>query len=724
METFGCRANAITPFFLLLLLLQSILLSSTAQQLPPSETRVLYRIQKLLEYPEPLQSWNNWTNFCYLPASPALTVLCSSDGHLTDLTIRGNKTSPSRLPNPIPKNKTFFALSGKFSLDSLFTDLTKLPNLKTLSLVSLGLWGHLPSKINRFASLQVFNLSSNFITGEIPPSIGSLKTLTSLVLADNLINGTVPGDIKMLVSLQELNLGGNNLRSEFPSATILKALIHLQRLNLSRNKLMGPIPPALFSLPSIQSVDLSDNNLNGALSVNTSCGSQLRFVDLSSNLLVGNLPSCISASAIASWNCLSGGKPKQHPYSFCHKEALAVKPPTNKGKKQGSSSSSIRLGLILGIIGGAVGLSFLIGLVIFVMVRRSDAKELVPEHRFAPSLADKMSVRSSVHTFESRRVPKTMRSAAIGLPPYHIFSLEEIEDATNNFDPLNFIGESTQGQLYKGCLVDGSEVLVKSVKLKHKNLPQNLMQHIEVLSKLRHLHLVSVLGHCIVTFQDHPTSVATLFVIFEHITNGSLHDYLTDRRKKEVLKWPQRMAITMGVARGIHFLHTGVAPGIFGNDVKMENVLLDESLTAKLSNYTLPLPSKVGTESPLRGQDLPNLNSTENSDKEDVYQLGMIVLQLITGKRIKSSEEVEELKAQLEKGLAEGQSKLRDMADSTTKGTYAYESLRTAAEITINCLSKEPNSRPSIEDVLWNLQYSSQVQDGWNSSGNLNTSQM
>ena len=60
-----------------------------------------------------------------------------------------------------------------------------------------------------------------------------------------------------------------------------------------------------------------------------------------------------------------------------------------------------------------------------------------------------------------------------------------------------------------------------------------------------------------------------------------------------MLKWPQRMSIAIGVARGIQFLHTGVAPGIFGNNLEIENVLLDETLTVKLSGYTIPLPSKV-----------------------------------------------------------------------------------------------------------------------------------
>lgn len=149
-----------------------------------------------------------------------------------------------------------------------------------------------------------------------------------------------------------------------------------------------------------------------------------------------------------------------------------------------------------------------------------------------------------------------MRSAAIGLPRYRVFSLEEIEDATNDFNPSNFMGEGSQGQvntfcvnlsfiprwivltsdrcmqqLYKGWLVDGSVVVVNCLKLKQKHAPQNLMQHMEVLSKLRHRHLVSVLGHCIVTYQDHPNVASTVFVVFEHISNGSLRDHLTGKPK-------------------------------------------------------------------------------------------------------------------------------------------------------------------------------------------------
>ncbi|XWS69744.1 hypothetical protein CRYUN_Cryun04dG0205600 [Craigia yunnanensis] len=713
-----------------------MLVPVSAGRLTPGETRIFFQVQRLLEYPEVLQGWTNRTNFCYLPPSPSLKIVCTNS-RVTELTIFGNKSSPAHTTETTSGNVAGSqqTLSEKFSIDALFTVLTKFSNLKVLSLVSLGLWGPLPAKINRFLSLDVLNISSNFISGEIPMHIASFKNLTSLVLADNLFSGSVP-DLTGLALLEELNLGGNHLGPQFPSLSQnlvrimlsnnsfrseiplgLKKLYLLQKLDISSNKFVGPVPSFLFSLPSIQYLNLAQNQLSGALAVNISCSKNLTFVDISNNLLLGKLPSCIESNSrnrtvISSWNCLTGGNSnRQHPYSFCNKEALAVKPPVRRKEQE----SGIRIGLILGIIGGVMSIAGAIALLILVIVRRSERTE---DANYERSIADKMSVRSSPKpAIDSRRVPQTMRSAAIGLPRYRVFSLEEIDDATNNFDPSNFMGEGSQGQLYKGWLVDGSVVVVKCLKLKQKHLSQNCMQHMEVLSKLRHRHLVSVLGHCIVTYRDHPNTGSTIFVVFEHISNGSLRDYLTDKRKKEILKWPQRMAITIGAARGIQFLHTGIAPGIYGNDLKIDNILLDETLTAKISNYNIPLSIKTGSESPLANR----LCSDKNAEKEDIYQLGILLLQVITGELATVTSELDELKLQLEKSLADGPSKLRGVIDPSIRGTFAYESMKTTVEFAINCLSKDSTKRPSIEDVLWNLQYSIQVQEGWTSSGNLAT---
>lgn len=695
-------------------------------QLTSRESRILFQVQKLLEYPPALEGWSNWTNFCYLPPSSSLKIVCTNN-HLTELTVVGNKSSPSHTPkNSVISQPT--TLSRSFSIDSFFTTLTKLSNLKVLSLVSLGLWGPLPAKINRFWSLEELNISSNFIYGEVPLSLASMKNLRRINLADNLFNGSVP-DLKGLALLEQLNLGNNHIGPGFPSmgnslvsiilrnnsfrSEIPKMLIsfdQLQLLDLSYNKFVGPIPSFLFSLPSIQYLNLAQNQLSGALSLNTTCNAKLQVLDVSQNLLIGKLPSCIGSKSsnrtvLDSWNCLSSGISKyQHPYTFCHKEALAVKPPAKTQEQE----SKIKIGVVLGIIGGVVGIAGVIGLLILVIIKKAGDRKTEDkfERRSEPQ---KNSFRTSqMPNTDARHVPQMMRLPTLGLPPYRVFTLEEIEDATNNFDASNLMGEGSQGQVYKGWVRDGAGVLVKCVKIKQKHMPQNLMQNVEALSKLRHRHLVSVLGHCTVTYQDPPNTATTVFIVLENISNGSLRDHLTDWRKKDWLKWPQRMAVTIGIARGVQFLHTGVAPGVFGNNLKMENILLDESVSAKISDYNLPF--QIGSESSKRSAE---------AEKEDIYQLGVILLQVLTGKLVKSTREVDELKLELEKGLADGQSRLRVAIDPSIQGSFAYQSLKTAVEITINCLCRDPSKRPSIDNVLWNLQYAIQVQEGWTSSGNL-----
>ncbi|XP_077243194.1 putative LRR receptor-like serine/threonine-protein kinase At1g14390 [Tasmannia lanceolata] len=102
-----------------------------------------------------------------------------------------------------------------------------------------------------------------------------------------------------------------------------------------------------------------------------------------------------------------------------------------------------------------------------------------------------------------------------------------------------------------------------------------------------------------------------------------------------MLKWPQRLAAATGIARGIQFLHTRIMPGL-RNNFNIKNILLDENLIAKISDYKLPRPfinkiTKVGSESPFNGVELGDLDSTGHGDKEDVYQLGVILLEIISG---------------------------------------------------------------------------------------------
>lgn len=369
--------------FLLLLLLFPLLSDS---QLTSSESKTLIEIQKQLQYPQILQSWTNTTNFCHIPPSPSFRIICFNN-HITELTVAGNRTSK---------------LSGKF--DKLFTLLTKLSSLNTLSLTSLGISGPLSPKIitKLSSSLESLNLSSNFISGKIPKEISSLKNLKSLVLSDNLLNGSV-SDLRGLSKLQELDLGGNNLGPEVPSLPSnlisvslqnnsfrskipeqIKKLNKLQSLDLSTNQFTGSIPEFLFSL---QNLDLAQNLFSGSLP-NSSCSSssKVKTLDVSHNLLTGKLPSCYTSKSfrnqtlLFSFNCLSLiGTPNakyQRPLSFCQNQAskaIAVEPVPKVEEKD---SAGIKLGLvILIIIGVVIVAAILVVLVLIVLRRRKSRSE-------------------------------------------------------------------------------------------------------------------------------------------------------------------------------------------------------------------------------------------------------------------------------------------------------------------------------------------------------------
>ncbi|KAL5722659.1 hypothetical protein ACHQM5_006151 [Ranunculus cassubicifolius] len=717
----------ISVAFLYSFLMYSTQVQISTGQLLTSERRILLRIQKLLEYPQALQGWENWTDFCNLSPTQSLTIKCSGN-HVTELSITGNKSSSSIIPKPTQQSfkvsrKT---LSESFSTDKFFTVVTKLSGLKVLSLVSLGMWGVLPAKINRLDSLEVLNISSNFIYGEIPPQIATLMNLQSLNLADNMFKGAVP-DLTVLPGLEDLNVGGNFLGPRFPNlgnkivSVVLKNNLfrsgiplelrkfdRLQRLDLSDNAILGSIPATLFSLSSIQYLDLAGNELMGAIPVTTTCSRGLKFVDLSDNRLVGDLPLCIrynSSVRVVSytWNCLSTGNLKvQHPNSFCHEKAIAVKPPTDQILPKKHSASKI--GLIIIIAGVVLGGGLVLALLVFLLARKLRAREVTHS-----TIKENVAGKSPKLVTEARNVSSAMMFGALGLPQYNVFTYEDIEEATNNFDSSNLIGEGSHGQLYKGWLIDGSATVVRCLKLKHKHSSQAVGRHMEVLSKLRNQHLVSILGHCVTTHQDN-SNVAEIFLVFEYVWNGTLRSHLNDPRKRDALKWPQRMAITIGVARGIQFLHSGVTPGLFGNNLKAENILLDENRKAKISNYNLPLSSMVGEEA---HED----HSAENGAQQDVYQLGIILMEVITGKQITSQSQVDVQRIELEQGLIDTPSDLVQLVDASIRSGTAYESLRNTVQVTVNCLAKDSSKRPSIEDVLWNLQYSVQIQEGWMPSG-------
>ena len=218
-----------------------LLLISGSEQLQSSQSHSLLRIKRLLYYPVILSEWNHNTDFCNSEPNPSLTVVCYED-NITQLQIIGQKGAPL-----LPRN---------FSIDSLLKNIAELPNLRVLTLVSLGLWGPFPRAIERLSSLEILNMSSNFLYDGIPREIASLTNLQTLILDDNILAGFLPDWLSSLPLLTALSLKKNSFKGPLPIS--FAYLQNLRVLVLSHNNFYGEVPD-LSHLMNLQILELDDN---------------------------------------------------------------------------------------------------------------------------------------------------------------------------------------------------------------------------------------------------------------------------------------------------------------------------------------------------------------------------------------------------------------------------------------------------------------------------------
>ncbi|XP_066366025.1 probable inactive leucine-rich repeat receptor-like protein kinase At3g03770 [Miscanthus floridulus] len=738
-------------------------------QLQPSQVWTLIKIQQLLNSPPMVSHWRRSTDFCGGDMGPTGTaaVLCYGDT-VTQLHIAGAAGAP-----PLPRN---------FSIGAVVTTLSRLPDLKVLTLSGLGLWGPLPGKLGRLASLEIVNMSGNYLFGEVPRGMSRLVGLQTLVLEDNMLGGEVPAWIGALPSLavlslrnnkfqgavpeslgsapslrslvlasnnlsgnlpdmsrqsnlQVLDVGGNSLGPAFPRlgrkvVTVvlsrnrfggglppeLGSFYLLEHLDVSWNRFVGPFAPALLSLPSIRYLNIAGNRFTGTLSDKAPCGDNLRFVDLSLNLLMGSVPTCLRSPyrkpdtvVLVSTNCLDDSDGSQHPSPFCQNQALAVGIVPGKEKKKIASQAGFVAGIVMAIL---VAISA-VGLIAFFAVRRAAMKG--SEAR-APTVSGEESSSTGYPSkllADARYISQTVKLGALGIPSYRSFSLVELEAATNNFENSHLLGQDSHGEMYRGRLGNGTPVTIRTLKMKRSRTTQSINRHIETISRLRHQNLVSALGHCFEYDLDEST-VTQLYIVFEYVQNGNLRSRISQGTEGCRLTWSQRISAAIGVAKGIQFLHGGIIPGLVGNDLRITNILLDQNHVAKIGSYNIPILAEAMKSEQGGAGNKFQTESRMKSDKADIFDFGVILLEVVSGKTITSMYEVEILKELLAWAIAdEDRVRRRSFADPVVSKGCSDESLRTVMEICQRCLAKEASQRPSVEDVLWNLQFAAQVQDDW-----------
>ncbi|KAF8007483.1 hypothetical protein BT93_K1487 [Corymbia citriodora subsp. variegata] len=244
------------------------------EQLQSSQAQTLLRIRYLLDNPPVLSSWKGRTDFCNTEPNSSLTIVCYEES-VTQLIIIGENGASA-----LPQN---------FSMDSFITTLVKLPNLKVLTLVSLGLWGPLSGKIARLSSLEIFNVSSNFLYGALPDELSSLKSLQTLILDKNMFSGPLPDWTDKLLNLTVLSLRQNSFNGSLPDA--LSNLENLRVLSLSHNHFSDEVPD-LSSLRNLQVLDLEDNAFEGQF---PKLDNRLVTLILSKNKFRSGIPSELSS---------------------------------------------------------------------------------------------------------------------------------------------------------------------------------------------------------------------------------------------------------------------------------------------------------------------------------------------------------------------------------------------------------------------------------------------
>lgn len=290
------------------------------------------------------------------------------------------------------------------------------------------------------------------------------------------------------------------------------------------------------------------------------------------------------------------------------------------------------------------------------------------------------------------------------------FSLSEIRDSTVNFAASNVIGHGGFSTVYRGALPNGSRIAVKRLKNSAKiNGGADFSHELRVIGSIKHCNLLPLRGYC-VEFNE-AGEISEQLLVSDLMENGSLADCLfNSKRISTCLSWPERYKIAVGIARGLTYLHEFAKPAIIHRDVKAANVLLDTHLNALVADFGLAKFKKEEEDSHYSTRTVGTLGYVAPeyalyghlSNKSDVFSFGIILLELITGRRALDSSGSVLDHSLISDWAADMTQKNRveEVIDITIRNSGDMKTIEKVLLLALQCAHPKDLSRPSMSEAL------------------------
>ncbi|CAH9067564.1 unnamed protein product [Cuscuta epithymum] len=285
-----------------------------------------------------------------------------------------------------------------------------------------------------------------------------------------------------------------------------------------------------------------------------------------------------------------------------------------------------------------------------------------------------------------------------------IFTLKDLEKATNSFDEKRILGQGGYGTVYKGVLNDIGVVAIKRSKICEKSQVEQFINEVIILWQINHRNVVKLFGCCLET--------EVPLVVYEFITNNTLYAHLHKKDQSSNLSWTTRLRVASESAGALSYLHSAASPPIIHRDIKTANILLDDRLTAKVADFgasrLVPL-DRTQVTTLVQGTfgylDPEYFHTSQLTHKSDVYSFGIVLAELLTGEKAISFDREEDdmnLGAYFVSSLEDG--RLSQIMDHRIVNDVNFKQFMEVAKIASQCLKVKREERPTMREVAMEIE--------------------